>query len=238
MATDNVTTLVFDVFGTVVDWRSSIIADLSRWGGARGHDADWAGFVDEWKTAYRPGMDAVNSGARDWITVGGIYREKLDEMLPRYGLGDLPEADRQSVTAVWQRLDPWPESVAGLERLARRFMLCTLSNSDFYGMAAMSKRAGLPWDCILTAENVQRFKPEPAVYDMAIELLSPDAPDRLMMVAAHNYDLRHARSHGMRTAFIPRPAEYGPGQQTDLAPDGDWDLVAENMEDLAARLDC
>ncbi len=238
MSIDRVATLVFDVFGTVVDWRGSIIADLSRWGEERGIEVDWVAFVDEWKTAYRPGMDAVNSGARPWMTVGQIYREKLDEMLPRYGLGELPDLEQRFIRTTWYRLQPWSDSVAGLERLSKRFSLCTLSNSDFFGMAVMSKRAKLPWDCILTAENAKRFKPDPAMYDMAIELLSRGDPGRLMMVAAHNYDLLHAKSHGMQTAFVRRPTEYGPQQKTDLEAEAAWELTASSIEDLAKLLGC
>ena len=238
MTIDTVTTLVFDVFGTVFDWRSSIDRDLSAWGEAKGLTPDWMALIDEWKTAYRPGMDAVNSGERAWTPVGVIYREKLDELLPKYGLGNLGEEDRQYINECWYRLDPWPDSLPGMKRLAEKYILSSLSNSDFVGMVRMAKRAGIPFDAVLTAENAKMFKPDPSVYQMAIELLGQGDPARVMLVAAHNYDLAHARAHGMATAFIPRLTEYGPDQTTDLGPEQEWDVIADTMEDLADKLGC
>ncbi|HAA93914.1 MAG: haloacid dehalogenase type II [Rhodospirillaceae bacterium] len=238
MATENVTTLVFDVFGTVVDWRSSIDRDLSAWGAEKGVSPDWMALIDEWKTAYRPGMDAVNSGERPWTPVGVIYREKLDELLPKYGLDDLNEEDRQYINECWYRLDPWADSLPGMKRLADKYVLSSLSNSDFVGMVQMAKRAGIPFDAVLTAENAKMFKPDPSVYRMAIDMLGYGVPENVMLVAAHNYDLTHARSHGMGTAFIPRLTEYGPDQTTDLEPEQEWDVIASSMEDLADKLGC
>jgi 2-haloacid dehalogenase len=238
MTSDAVTTLVFDVFGTVVDWRGSIIADLTQWGTHRRLDADWEALTDEWKTAYRPGMDAVNKGERPWCPVGEIYREKLDELLPKYGLGAIDENDKHYINEVWYRLDPWPDSLPGLARLAENYVLSSLSNSDFIGMVRMCKRANIPFDAVLTAENAKKFKPDPSVYEMAVELLGQGEPARLMLVAAHNYDLAHAREHGMKTAFIPRPGEYGPDQETDLEAEQDWDIIAGSMEELADALNC
>jgi len=227
--------LTFDTFGTVVDWRSSIVRDFTAFGKARGIDADWTRLIDEWKTAYRPGMDAVRTAAWPWTTVHGIYRAKLDELLPRYGLARLTSEDRDHLTRAWHRLDPWPDAVSGLERLKQRYIISPLSNGDVACLANMAKRAGLPWDLILCAEIFRHYKPDPETYLGAIQLLGC-VPHEVMMVAAHNYDLRAARSHGMRTAFVARPTEYGPNQASDLKAEEDWDIVARDFNELADKL--
>lgn len=229
---DNVRIIVFDVFGTVVDWRSSVISEVQKTADSHGVSIDATAFVDEWKRCYREGMDRVNRGDDPWTNVDVIYRRKLDELLPIYALGRIPEAEKDHLNRAWTRLAPWPDSVEGLLRLKRKYVLSTLSNGNFAWLVDMAKHAGLPWDCVLTAENARRYKPDPAVYRMAIELFGDD-PSRVMLAAAHNYDLAHARSHGMLTAFIPRPREYGPGQTTDLAAEKDWDVVAPDMIALA-----
>lgn len=233
----NVKSLVFDVFGTVVDWRNSVIFELSDFFAKRGFEADWPDFVDQWKACYRPGMDEVVRGDRPWRSVHDIYRETLERLLFDFGAPTLDEKETDFVTDAWYRLDPWPDALPGLTRLKSKYALSTLSNADFAGMVAMSKRAGLPWDCVITADVVQAYKPDPKAYLTGIRLLGGD-PAAVMLVAAHNYDLAEAQSHGMRTAFIPRTNEYGPAQTTDLKPMGDWDLVAEDLEDLAAKLGC
>lgn len=232
---ENVKYLTYDVFGTVVDWRGSVIAEVARAAAEHGVAVDAAAFVDAWKTCYRAGMDRVNRGDDPWTNVDAIYRRKLDELLDAYSLGELSDGQRDYLNRAWTRLCPWPDSIPGLERLKRKYVICTLSNGNFVWLVEMAKHAGLPWDCVLTAENARRYKPDPSVYRMAIELFGGN-PDRVMMVAAHNYDLQHARSHGMRTAFIPRPTEYGPDQKTDLRAEQDWDLVAEDMSALADAL--
>jgi 2-haloacid dehalogenase len=227
--------LLFDTYGTVVDWRDSVLAQLTEFGAARGLDVDWVGFLAEWKAGYRPGMDRVNSGEWPWTTVEAIYRRRLDEILPRYELDGLGAADRDDLTRGWRRLHPWPDAVPGLRRLRSQFVLSPLSNGSFAGMVHVARFAGLPWDCVITAENARRYKPHPAVYRTGVALLGLP-PDEVMMVAAHNYDLHAARACGLRTAFVPRPTEYGPGQTTDLGPEGDWDVVADDFRDLAERL--
>lgn len=228
----SVRALVFDVFGTVVDWRSSIIEQFRAFGRERGITVDWAAFVDDWKSCYRPGMDAVREGKRAWTNVDGIYREKLDTLLGEYGITGLSEADTIRLNRTWHWCRPWPDVVAGLTRLKARYVLSTLSNGDVACLVNMAKQVGLPWDCILCAEIFRHYKPDPEVYRSAIELLGWE-PEEIMLVAAHNYDLRAARSHGMRTAFVPRPLEYGPGQTSDLGPEEDWDIVASDFEELA-----
>ena len=227
--------LTFDTFGTVVDWRSSIIREFNGFGAQRGVEIDWARFVDDWKTAYKPGMDAVRTGAAPWTTVDGIYRAKLDELLERYELRQVTNEERDHLTRAWHRLDPWPDAVDGLARLKRRYVISPLSNGDVACLANMAKRAGLPWDVILCAELFRHYKPDAEVYLGAIQLLGCK-PHEVMMVAAHNYDLRAARSYGMRTAFVARPREYGPGQTTDLRAEEDWDIVARDFGELASAL--
>jgi 2-haloacid dehalogenase len=180
-------------------------------------------------------MDAVNSGERPWTTVDQIYRRKLDELLPRHGLGSLGEGDRDHLNKVWHRLRPWPDAVPGLKRLKRKFIVSPLSNGDVACLTNMAKFGGLPWDVILCGELFRRYKPDPAVYLGAVRLLGLK-PHEVMMVAAHNYDLRNARSHGMRTAFVARPTEYGPGQTKDLEAESDWDVIARDFGELARKL--
>ncbi len=223
------------MFGTVVDWRRGVLAEARAFGRTRGLSVDWEAFVDDWKSCYRPGMDRVNSGQIPWTSVDDLYREKLDQLLAAHGITGLSEAEIDRFNRVWHRLDGWPDAVPGLTRLKRRYVLSTLSNGSFACLVNMARHAGLPWDCVLTAENARRYKPAPEVYRMAIKLLGLE-PGQVMMVAAHNYDLGHAASHGMRTAFVPRPGEYGPGQTTDLEPQGPWDLVADDFERLAEAL--
>jgi 2-haloacid dehalogenase len=229
----SVQALVFDVFGTVVDWRSSLIKQCQAFGQEKGLTVSWEAFVDDWKSGYRPGMDAVRAGRWPWTNVDGIYRKKLDALLDAYGITGISEAETLRLNRAWHRCQPWPDVVAGLTRLKGKYVLSTLSNGDVACLVAMAKYGGLPWDCILCAELFRQYKPDPEVYRSAITLLGW-APEEIMLVAAHNYDLRAARSHGMRTAFVPRPLEYGPGQTSDLTPEEDWDVVARDFEELAA----
>ena len=227
--------LVFDIFGTVVDWRTSIIADFRAFGKHKGLDLDWVAFIDEWKTGYRTGMDAVRSGKWPWTRVDIIYRKKLDELLPKYSLGGLSEGDKVYLNQVWHRLNPWPDSVAGLARLKKKYVISPLSNGDVDCLVNMAKHGGLPWDVILCAEIFHHYKPDPEVYLGAVELLGCK-PQEVMMVAAHNYDLKAARSHGLRTAFVPRPTEYGQHQTTDLKAETGWDVIVLDFGKLASAL--
>ena len=227
--------LTFDTFGTLVDWRGSILAELEALGARRGLVVDWPRFLAEWKSCYRDGMDKVNAEEWPWTTLEEIYHRRLVELLPTYRIGGMSDAEVEHLNLVWWRLRPWPDVVAGLGRLKARYVLSPLSNASFAGMVHLGKFAGLPWDCVITAENARCYKPRPEVYLTAMELLGLSAGE-VMMVAAHNYDLRAARALGMRTAFIPRPTEYGPDQSTDLAPEADWDVVAADVKDLARAL--
>jgi 2-haloacid dehalogenase len=227
--------LTCDTYGTIVDWRGTILDELRTLGRTRGFDRDWEAFLTDWKSCYRDGMEKVNAGEWPWTTIDAIYRRQLDDLLRAYAIDGLSEREVEHLSQVWWRLRPWPDSVAGLTRLRQRYIITPLSNASFVGMVHLARSAGLPWDCIITAENAKRYKPAPEVYRTAIELLGLE-PGQIMMVAAHNYDLAAARSHGMRTAFVPRPTEYGPAQSTDLAPESDWDVVAKDIGDLARIL--
>lgn len=230
--------LVFDVFGTVVDWRGGVAREahafLLRSGAAA---PDGERFADRWREHYNPAMAAVRTGARPFATLDVLNNETLRAVVREFGLdpdainaGTLEELNR-----VWHRLDPWPDSVPGLRRLKRRFTLGTLSNGNIAIMVDMAKRAELPWDVILGAELARTYKPDPAVYRGAAASLGLEPPE-LCLVAAHNADLAAAKRCGLRTAFVPRPREHGPNQTVDLEPDGEWDVVASDLEDLAERL--
>ena len=234
-ATSEIKALTFDTYGTVVDWRTSVLEELRALAARQRLNLDPDAFLAEWKACYRPSMDRVNRGEWPWTTVEVIYRRALDQLLAVHGLTAVPAADVDDLARVWWRLRPWPDAVGGLTRLKRRFVITPLSNASFTGMVHLAKFAGLPWDCVITAENARCYKPRPEVYRTALELLGL-APGEVMMVAAHNYDLAAARAEGMRTAFLPRPTEFGPGQKTDLEPESDWDVVAKDIEGLARAL--
>ena len=235
MFVNGIKAMTFDVFGTVVDWRSSIIEEFRSFGRERKISVDWEAFVDHWKSSYRPGMDAVRSGKLPWTNVDSLYRKKLEALLVEYGVQGLSESEKIGMNRSWHRCTPWPDSSAGLNRLKEKYVLSTLSNGDVACLVNMAKHGGLSWDCILCAEVFRHYKPDPEVYLGAIELLGWE-PGEIMMVAAHNYDLKVARSLGMRTAFVLRPLEYGPGQTSDLKPEDDWDLVVSDLEELAATM--
>jgi 2-haloacid dehalogenase len=232
---DAVKALTFDTYGTVVDWRSSVLDELAAVGRRHRLTVDWHAFLSEWKACYRPGMDKVNSGEWPWTSVDEIYHRALVSLLDRHAIA-LSEEELDHLSHAWWRLRPWPDSVAGLTRLKQRYVITPLSNASFAGMVHLARFARLPWDCVITAENARCYKPRPEAYRTAIRLLGL-APGDVMMVAAHNYDLAAAQAEGMRTAFVPRPTEYGPGQTTDLGPEQDWDVVAKDLEDLARILD-
>jgi 2-haloacid dehalogenase len=227
--------LLFDVFGTVVDWRSSVIEQCRRFGREKNLAVDWEAFVDRWRSCYRPGMDAVRTGMQPWTNVDGIHRARLETLLDEYSVTGLSDEEKTRLNRAWHRCTPWPDAVPGLTRLKAGYVLSALSNADVACLVDMAKHGGLPWDCILCAELFRHYKPDAEVYLGAIELLGLEAGE-VMLVAAHNYDLRAARSHGMATAFVPRPREYGDHQTTDLRADDNWDLVVGDFEELATAL--
>jgi 2-haloacid dehalogenase len=227
--------LVFDVFGTVVDWRSSLIAEGRRLGRAKGFDIDWAAFADAWRAGYRPAMARVRSAALGWTTIDALHRMVLDELLERFAIRGLGEAEIDHLNRVWHRLRPWPDARAGLRRLKREVIIATLSNGNVALLTNMAKYAGLPWDCILSAELFHHYKPDPETYLGAARLLGC-APQEVMMVAAHKDDLRAARACGLRTGFVARPLEHGRGARVDRRPEKDFDINARDFNDLAAKL--
>ena len=227
--------LVFDTFGTLVDWRGSIIAEGAAWGKARGLTIDWAHFADRWRAGYAPAMGKVRKGEMPWTKLDVLHRVLLDEILKEFGILGLTEEEKDHWTRVWHRLKPWPDSVAGLTRLKKKFTIAPLSNGNVSLLADMAKNVGLPWDLILSAELARHYKPDPEAYLLAVELLSLK-PEEVMMIAAHRSDLDAARSLGLRTGFIHRPNEYGPTRRADSAKPGDFDVVANDTLDLATKL--
>ena len=236
-ARPNVEALLFDVFGTVVDWRRSIIDDLGAFGAERGLSLDWATFADDWRALYQPAMEEVRSHRRAWTILDVLHRESLDKLCAKYGIADLSEADKDHINKVWHRLKPWPDTVEGLTRLKTRYIIGTLSNGNVGLLTRMAKFAGLPWDVVLGAETARAYKPLPQAYINNAQLINL-SPGQVMLVAAHNGDLAAAASAGLRTAFVPRPGEYGPGQTRDLSPERDWDVIADSFVSLAAAMHC
>jgi 2-haloacid dehalogenase len=227
--------LLFDVFGTVVDWRTTLIRQLEKFGADHRLKADWVTLADDWRAEYEPAMKKVRNGERPWTNLEHLHRQSLDQLLPRYGLSALSDEQRQRLVLGWHFLDPWPDTLAGLERLHHKYILGTLSNGGVRLLADMARYAGLPWDVILSSDLFQHYKPDREVYLGAAELLDT-APANIMLVAAHNYDLGAARTHGFKTAFVARPSEYGPRQVRDFKADSDWDFVAKDFEELAGKL--
>ena len=232
---DDVAALVFDVFGTVVDWRGGVAREAAPFLARHAPGVDPFAFADAWRQQYQPAMEAVRSGQRPFTRLDVLHRENLDAVLPRFGIAGASSAELDELNLAWHRLDPWPDSVAGLTRLKQRFIVAPLSNGNIRLMLDMAKRAGLPWDAILGAEVARAYKPQPEAYLRTAEVLAI-APSQLCLVAAHNGDLAAARAAGLRTAFVPRPTEHGPNQTTDLAPAQDWDVVATDFADLAGQL--
>ncbi|MGH7090678.1 MAG: haloacid dehalogenase type II [Stellaceae bacterium] len=228
--------LCFDVFGTVVDWRSSLIAQAQALAQRKGVSADWEALVDRWRAGYQPAMQRVRQGEVPWTNLDALHRQTLDRLLGEFAITGLDEADKVELNLGWHRLMPWPDSVAGLTRLKRKFIIATLSNGNVRLLVGMAKAAGLPWDTVLSAELVHHYKPDPETYRSAIEFLGNGDPGQVMMVAAHNSDLAAAATHGMKTAFIPRPDEHGPGRSRDTSAAHDFTIVARDLEDLAERL--
>lgn len=230
--------LVFDVFGTVVDWRTSLINDLTAWGSARGISADWPALVDAWRQAYMPSMDMVrHHPERGFLKLDKLHRQSLEVLVDKFGIKGLSDDDLHHITLGWHRLHPWADSVSGLTRLKSKYIISPLSNGNVVLLTNMAKFAGLPWDLIMSAELFKHYKPDTETYLGAAELLSLK-PAEVMMVAAHNNDLDAAQKCGLKTGFVPRVTEYGPQQNRDFKADGEWDVVAEDFNDLAAKMGC
>lgn len=225
--------LAFDVFGTVVDWYAGVKREVD----ALGLGVDGGEFALAWRAGYQPAMRRVASGELGWTLIDDLHRQILDQLLEQSGLSHLTEAQRQHLNRAWHRLDPWSDVVDGLARLKARYTICTLSNGNLGLLANMAKRAGLPWDCLLSAEVFRAYKPDPATY-LGVARVFDLKAGQVMLVAAHQDDLAAARACGLQTAYVERPAEFGPGQRKDVAPNAANTLHARDFLDLADQLGC
>jgi len=233
----NVKACVFDTFGTVVDWRSSVIAEAANWGKAKGLNVNWVDFTDRWRLAYAPAMDKVRKREIPWTNLDNLQLMILEDLLNQYKIEGLTEEEKVDWAHVWRRLKPWPDSVEGLTRLKRKYVISPLSNGNVALMTSLAKFGGLPWDAILGSDLVQHYKPDREMYLSAPFYLDLK-PEQVMMCAAHVKDLQAARSYGLRTGFIYRPNEYGGGPVgvPDTAKPGDFDVVSTSIIDLAQQM--
>ena len=231
----SVKALVFDVFGTVVDWRTSVAHEVEAMATSRGVKVDGVAFADAWRAQYAPMMDQVRTGKLPWTKLDRLHRMILDRIAGDFGLSGLAEGDRRTLNRAWHRLRPWPDSVPGLTRLKKKFILAPLSNGNISLMTDLARHSGLPWDCILGSELVRHYKPDPEVYLSTFDLLDLERGE-VMMVAAHLNDLKAAKAQGLRTAFVARPLERGAGGPADLKPDASVDLSAKDFVQLASAL--
>jgi 2-haloacid dehalogenase len=230
--------LLFDVFGTVVDWRTRIVREGAEFGRANGiTGVDWTAFADAWRALYRPALDQVRSGQAPWQPLDDIHRKSLEKLLTERGIRGVPEAAVDHFNRAWHRLDPWPDAVSGLERLKRKYIVTACSNGNVALMVNLAKHSNLPWDMILGAELVRQYKPAAAVYQKSVALLRLE-PQECVMVAAHNYDLEAAAECGLQCAFVERPDEFGPGGKAELKPSRNWKFVTKDMKDLAEQMGC
>jgi 2-haloacid dehalogenase len=235
MKTPQVKALVFDVFGTVVDWRGSLIREGRELGAKKRLDVDWAAFADAWRAGYQPAMQKVRTGRLPWMNIDQLHRLILDDLLQQFDVRGLKEVDKDRFNRAWHRLAPWSDSVRGLKRLKKNYVISTLSNGNVSLLTNMAKNAGLPWDCVLSAELFHHYKPDPESYLGAAKMLG-FKPGEVMLVAAHKDDLRAAKRCGLRTAFVRRPKEHGPHLKPDLVSDRAFDYNSDNFLDLADQL--
>jgi 2-haloacid dehalogenase len=227
--------ITFDVFGTVVDWRSSVAREVEAVLAVKGHALDWAHFADRWRARYQPAMGKVRTGQRPFAILDELHRENLIALLEEEGVGGLSEPEIDHLNRAWHRLDPWPDAVEGLTRLKRRFIVATLSNGNVALLVSMAKRANLPWDAVLGAEVARAYKPRPEAYDRTAAMLGLE-PGQCLMVAAHPTDLAAAASRGFRTAYVHRPLEYGRAHVDRPAPEQGVDILVDSLTELAGHL--
>ena len=237
MDVNNIKALVFDVFGTVVDWRTSIASEAKQCLSKKGYELDWVLFADSWRAKYQPAMEKVRTGGRGFVRLDILHMENLIEVLKDFDIKSVTETELNYLNRAWHRLLPWSDSVPGLLRLKKKFIIGTMSNGNVALMVNMAKNGGLPWDVILGAEPAQAYKPEPKTYLTGVDWLNLK-PSEVLMCAAHNADLLAAGAQGLKTAFIARPTEYGPNQKHDFEAEHDFDYISENMLDLADKLGC
>ena len=236
--TNNLSTvkaLTFDVFGTVVDWRSSVIRECAELGRREGIIADWASFADKWRGGYAPAMDQVRKGELSWKSIDELHRMVLERLLDEFNITELTEDEKVHLNKAWHRLTPWPDSVEGFLRLKEKYIVATLSNGNISLLVNMAKYSGLPWDCILSSELAKHYKPDKEVYLTAASLLDLD-PEQIMMCAAHRDDLEAASALGLKTAYVSRPLEFGPEGKTDEIEDMPFDIITRDILDLAQKL--
>lgn len=229
--------LLFDVFGTVVDWRASVINELRSYGQGRGIDANWDAFADDWRGLYQPSMEAVRNGSRAFAPLDDLHRESLRTLVSKYDLPRTNEREEDHLVTIWHRLKPWPDVVEGMYRMKRQYILGTLSNGNIGLMVRLAKYSGLPWDAVLGAEIAGDYKPQPQVYRASAAALNLHESE-CMLVAAHNDDLAAAAAVGFQTAFIARPDEYGPNQVRDKHASHSWNIVTDSFAGLADQLHC
>ena len=227
--------LTFDVFGTVVDWRSGVAREAEAALAPKGLALDWGAFADRWRALYQPAMEQVRTGARPFTILDALHRENLVVLLAELGIAGLSEPEIDALNLAWHRLDPWPDVLDGMARLRRRFILASLSNGNIALMVDMARRAGLPWDVILGAEVARAYKPQPEAYDSAARMLAL-APAECLMVAAHPSDLAAAAARGLRTAYVHRPLENGPGREARRPAAGTFDYPVDSFGELAEAL--
>jgi 2-haloacid dehalogenase len=237
MTISSIKALAFDVFGTVVDWHGGIRGEAQQLAGRHGIAGDWNAFANDWRAGYHPAMDRVRRGDLPWTRIDQLHRMILEQIKDRHGLAVLPEPELDHLNRAWHRLPAWPDAVPGLLRLKTRHIVTTLSNGNFSLLTNMAKHAGLPWDCIISAELFRHYKPDPEAYLGCAQLLDL-APGEVMLVAAHPGDLQAARAAGLRTAYVARPREHGPATVMPQVRDGEFDLAVNSFEQLAERFGC
>jgi 2-haloacid dehalogenase len=227
--------MTFDVFGTVVDWRSSIAREIQNLGQEKGFDLDWNSFADEWRSGYAPSMNKVRNGEMPWTKIDTLHRMILDELLSEHKISNLSEEEIDSLNRAWHRLDPWPDSVEGLTLLKKNYIISSLSNGNVALLVNMAKYGGLPWDAVLSAEISKHYKPDPESYLSTGEYLGLPI-NQVMMVAAHKNDLKSAKSNGMMTGYVPRAKEHGENTVVDYAEEDYIDIMADDFIDLSKKM--
>lgn len=226
--------IVFDTFGTVVDWRSGVTRDLADWGRERGVQADWAALADAWRARYAPGLGEVRDGTLPWTILDDLHRRSLLQVIDDAGLPALSPADQDRLVGAWHRLDPWPDAAPGLTRLRATHLIGPLSNGNTSLLVDLARHGGLPWDVVLGSDVYRHYKPDAETY-LGFCGYFRFEPAQVMLAAAHPADLDAARALGLRTAYLPRPLEHGPGRAFQQA-EGPWDITATDIEDLAGRM--
>jgi 2-haloacid dehalogenase len=229
--------IIFDTYGTVVDWRSSIATEANTMAKTIGINIfDGESFADAWRAGYEPKMKEVRDGLRPWTANDVLHRERLDEIIPQFDLNDLDDNQRIKLNQSWHRLSPWSDSIPGITRLKSKYIVSTFSNGSYRLLINMAKNSGIPWDSILCSDVFHAFKPSKKCYLGAIDLLGGE-PETIMLCAAHNYDLSRGRKFGMQTAYVDRPLESGPNKTHDLKAEQNWDIITTSIEGVADQLD-